>query len=326
MTLDDELYLKTLYKRLKENGYKDEEIKQRLLIVHNYFNLKTTEEVQRVEETELKRLFNATKQPQGYWLSENFKHFVLASSDSKAGRFYNERTIEQIHTMILGAQASKEADVLSRIIREIEKLLSKFLIEPSITAVSASTNEKNGENLAGYVAAVIARDHNQQHRIELTDKRRIDVQLKVEELLLSESNLFYFICPETPLSDTIILSKNLKFNEDGSVYIDYSSQFIPDMQVSTFNNRGDIVIKIECPSCSPKFLVRPQKTSIIIQAEKIQDVALKDYINTRRSGKFEIEIPISKLDDDRIFDFRSVKQRFENGVIIITLSALNNEF
>lgn len=328
LTLDDELYLKTLYKRLKENGFKDEEIKQRLLIVHNYFNLKTVDEVQSVEENELKILFNAVKQPQGYWLSENFKHFVLASSDSKAGKQYNAKTIEQINIMIRGSQASTEVDVLSRILREIEKLLSKFLIEQSMTAVSLKPEEKFGENTSehGYVAAVISQDHNQQHRIELTDKRNIHIKLKIEELLLSESKLLYFICPETSLSDTVILSNNLKFNEDGSVYIDYSSQFIPDMQVSTMNAKGDIIIKIECPSCTPKFVVSIRKRSIIVQAEKIKDVALKDYFNTRRTGKFEVEIPIGKLDEDRFFDYRSVKQRFENGVIIVTISAMNSEF
>jgi hypothetical protein len=323
LTLDDELYLKTLYKRLKENGHKDEDIKQRLLIVHNYLNLKTVQEVESVEETELKGIFNAYKQPQGYWLSENFKHFVIANSDSKAGKHYNRRTIEQINTMILGSQASTEPDVLSRIIREIEKLLSKFLIEQSQTTVSLQSNE---DDIGGYVAAVIGRDHNQQHRIELTDKRNIHVKLKVEEFALGESHILYFICPQTPLSDTIILSKNLKFNEDGSVYIDYSSQFIPDMQVSIVNTKGDIVIKIECPSCSPKFVVGTRKTSIVVRAEKIQDVALKDYINTRRTGKFEVEIPIGKLDDDRVFDFRLVKQHFENGVIIIKVPALSDEF
>lgn len=321
LTLDDELYLKTLYKRMTENGYKDEDIKQRLLIVHNYFNLKTVEEVQRVEEDELKRIFNAVKQPQGYWLSENYKHFVIASSDSKAGKHYNKQTIEQINTMIRGSQASPEKDVLSRILREIEKLLSKFLIEPSITAVSLQTNE---EHEGGYVAAVIGRDHNKQHRIELTDKRSINIKLKVEELLLGEAKL-YFICPETPLSNTVRLSKNLKFNEDGSVYIDYSSQFIPDMQVSTVNAKGDIVIKIECPSCTPKFTVGTRKMSIVIQAEKTQDATINDYINTRRTGKFEIEIPVGKLDEDKVFDLRSIKQRFENGVIIITVPALNHE-
>ena len=326
LTLDDELYLKTLYKRLQENGFKDEDIKQRLLIVHNYFNLKTVAEIQAVEESELKGIFNAQKQPQGYWISEYFKHFIIASSDSKAGKHYNRQTIEQINTMIRGSTASKEKDVLLRIIREIERLLSKFLIEQSPTTLSPKADVEAGDNLGEYVAAIIGRDHNKQHRIELTDKRQIIVKLQVAELVLGDSKSFYFVCPETPLGDTIVLSKNLKFNEDGSVYVDYSSQFIPDMQVSAANRNGDIVIKIECPSCTPTFTVRSRRTSIIVQAEKIQDVTLKDYINTRRTGKFEVEIPVGRLDEDRVFDYRSIKQNFENGVISITVSALNDEF
>ncbi|CAF3921654.1 unnamed protein product [Rotaria sp. Silwood1] len=164
LTLDDELYLKTLNKRLQEKGYRDDDIKQRLLIVHNYFNLKTIEEVERVETTELRNIFNAVKQPQGYWLSEYFKHFVLADSDSKAGKHYNQRSIAEIITMIRGAPAAKENDVLKRIIKEIEKLLSKFLIEqsPSIS----KQREPIEETAVGYVAAKIELDHNKQHKIQ----------------------------------------------------------------------------------------------------------------------------------------------------------------
>ncbi|CAF4019165.1 unnamed protein product, partial [Rotaria sp. Silwood1] len=291
LTLDDELYLKTLNKRLQEKGYRDDDIKQRLLIVHNYFNLKTIEEVERVETTELRNIFNAVKQPQGYWLSEYFKHFVLADSDSKAGKHYNQRSIAEIITMIRGAPAAKENDVLKRIIKEIEKLLSKFLIEqsPSIS----KQREPIEETAVGYVAAKIELDHNKQHKIQLTDKRQINIDLEIKELILDKSQPWYFICSREPLGNNVILSKNLKFNEDGSIYIDYSSQFIPDMQVAIINQNGDVSIKIECPSCSPNFTAFAKKGTITVQGEKIPDATLKDYVNTRRTGKFEVQIPIS---------------------------------
>ncbi|CAF1099158.1 unnamed protein product [Rotaria sp. Silwood1] len=98
------------------------------------------------------------------------------------------------------------------------------------------------------------------------------------------------------------------------------------MQVSTVNTNGVIVIKIEYLSCSPTFTVRSRKASIILQIEKLQDLALKDYINTSCTGNLEYEIPVEKLDGDIVFDYQSMKQHFENGLITITLSALNDEF
>ncbi|CAF1207628.1 unnamed protein product [Rotaria sordida] len=324
LTLDDELYLKTLHKRLQEKSYRDDEIKQRLLIVHNYFNLKTIKEVEKVETTELKNIFNAVKQPQGYWLSEYFKHFVLADSNSKAGKHYNQRSIAEIITMIRGSPAAKENDLLTRIIKEIEKLLSKFLIEqsPSIS----KQQEPNEEATVGYVAAKIELDHNKQHRIRLSDKSQINVDLEIKELIWDKLQPWYFICSREPLGNNVILSKNLKFNEDGSIYIDYSSQFIPDIQVAIMNQDGDVGIITECPSCSPNFTVRALKATIIVQGEKIPDATLKDYVNTRRTGKFEVQIPIGKLDEDKVYDFRSLKKEFSNGVIKITLSTLRDEF
>ncbi|CAF4669710.1 unnamed protein product [Rotaria sp. Silwood2] len=324
LTLDDELYLKTLNKRLQEKGYRDNDIKQRLLILHNYFNLKAIEEVERVETAELKNVFNAVKQPQGYWLSEYFKHFVLADSNSKAGKHYNQKSIAEILKMIQGAPAAKEKDVLTRIIKEIEQLLNKFLIEksPSIS----KQQEPNNETAVGYVAAKIELDYNKQHKIQLTDKRQINVSFEIKELVLDKLNSWYFICSREPLRNDVILSKNLKFNEDGSIYIDYSSQFIPDMQVAIINQDEDVGIKIECPSCSSNFTVRVRQGSIIVQAEKISDMTLKDYVNTRRTGKFEVQIPISKLDEDKVYDFPSLKKEFSNGVIIITIPKLRDEF
>ncbi|CAF3566649.1 unnamed protein product, partial [Rotaria sp. Silwood2] len=65
------------------------------------------------------------------------------------------------------------------------------------------------------------------------------------------------------------------------------------MQVAIINQDEDVGIKIECPSCSSNFTVRVRQGSIIVQAEKISDMTLKDYVNTRRTGKFEVQIPIS---------------------------------
>jgi HSP20 family molecular chaperone IbpA len=322
LTLDDELYLKKLYKRLQDNGYSNEEIKQRLLILHNYFNLKTVAEVQKVEESELRKMFNAIKQPQGYWISEHFKHFVIACSNTQAGKHYNQQTVKQINTMIDGSAASKEKDVLKKILNETGSLLSKFLIEQSRTALSSKQDVETKDSPSGSVAAVIKPGRGQQHRIEITDKRQISVELKVEKLLLDGSNSFYFVSPEAPLSDTVILSKNLKFNEDGSVYIDYSSQFIPDMRISTINNAKDIIIKIECPSCCEKdYKLSRDGNTLNIKAEKIPDIRLTDYINTMRTGKFEVEIPLGKLFEGTVFQYSSMRHSIKDGVINISIPA-----
>ena len=346
LTLDDQLYLKTLFKRLQERGYAEKEIKQKLLIVHNYFNLQTLQEIESVEEAELKGLFRAEKQPQGYWLSEYFKHFVFADDKSEDGSFYNQRSVQHVRNMIKGSSNAQEKDVLRKILNETEKILSKFLIEEPFAAFSGaqkadSSSSTGNEGLRGKISDWISgkadeepnqKSWNERNWVSIVlgssgsvsynYKQLINVELEVRQLSMNNRvQPIYFIAPKKPLADNVILSKNLRFQEDGSIYLDFSSSdYIPDMQTATINERGDLQIKIECPSCSPNFQIQPRGSSITIRAVKdLREAPVKTYFNTRRSGYFEVTIPVGQYDPEHTFDFSKIQKKFENGIIIVTI-------
>jgi hypothetical protein len=87
------------------------------------------EEVEKIVQYELEKLFNAKKQREGHWVSQDFKHFILANDESEAGRIYNNHTIDQLLTMIKASDAKQVNDVLEHIMHEIERLLKQFLEE-----------------------------------------------------------------------------------------------------------------------------------------------------------------------------------------------------
>ncbi|CAF4583420.1 unnamed protein product, partial [Rotaria sp. Silwood1] len=331
LTLDDQLYLKTLYKRLKDKGLSEIDIKQKLLIVHNYFNLHTIVEVEETEKSELIRLFGARKQPQGYWLSENFKHFVIASSDSEAGQIYNDRAIEQIRTMIKGSNAAKNNDVLDTIIKQIELLLGKVLVE-ELPVISKDNDEIfNHSNIFAkayeFATSLFASSH--ENRLNVSNKHNITVQLQLKDFQINSFETLWFICPKQTLANNIKFTKHLKFADDGSIHIDYSSQFVPDVHIFRLKDNGNIQIRIECPSCANSYNVSARGTSILIQGEKMfENITIdKDYLNTNRIGKFEIEVPIGKWEPNSAYDFRknAIQHIYENGVIIITVPNISNE-
>ena len=285
--------------------------------MHNYFNLHTKEEVEATAEYELGKLFGASKQHEGHWLSDDFKHFILANSDSEAGAAYNNHTVDQLLTMIRASNAAKINNVLEHIMFEIQLLLQKFL---EGNASSENVNEKDKDNTQ--VAATLSTATNQQQKLHVSRKDQVKVDLEIQQLPIEELNpeSLWFICPRTPLPSNVYLSKNLKFNQDGSVYIDFSSQFIPDVHIAQVNQSGDIKILIECPSCSNASIqVIVRGTTLIVQGEKFNEIMNKDYLNTRRIGKFELEVPISRLDDSKTFDFPRRQLSFEEGIITITV-------
>jgi hypothetical protein len=299
--------------------------------VHNYYNLHTRAEVEETERTELARLFNARKQPQGYWISEHFKHFIIASSDSEAGQLYNERSIEQIRTMIKGANAAKHSDVLGTIIEQIELLLSQVLVEEFPSTMEENNDDLNQSNMFGkayeFATSLFASKH--ENRLHASNKQQIKVKLEIKEFHIDHLEPLWLICPNKTLANNIKFSKNLKFAEDGSIRIDYSSQFVPDVHIFRVEERGDIQIRIECPSCANSYNITGRGSSILIQGEKMfENIAIdKDYLNTNRIGKFEIEIPIGKWEPDSAYDYRksAIKHTYEDGVIVITVPNITDE-
>jgi HSP20 family molecular chaperone IbpA len=278
------------------------------------------------EKYELEKLFGARKQPQGFWLSDHFKHFVVAYVDSEAGRKYNDRSIEQIRTMIKGSNAAKHSDILSTIIGKIEILLGKVLVEEAPVKTNFSVKNSGQGYLGSLASGIIAMiSSNREKPIEVLPQRRVNVQLEVQQLNIDKGQPLWFICPKSPLAENIALSKNLKFAEDGSVHVDYSSHFIPAVKVFRFED-GNIQIAVECPSCENSYTVTTQGGSVIIRGEKPIST-LKDsevYLNTHRAGQFKIEVPITSMEKNYVYDIRkkAIKNLYQNGVIVLTIKRL----
>ncbi|CAF2137717.1 unnamed protein product [Rotaria magnacalcarata] len=322
MTLDDQLYLKTLTKRLKDKGLKDREIKQQLLLIHNYFNLQTIAEVERVEQSELQQLFGAKKNAQGFWLSENFKHFVIAHSNSFAGEAYNNRTIENIRTMIRGANAASSPDVLSTILKEIELLLGKVLIDqPPEKPANEKHTPENPKNIVQQVVSdVVAwwgRDSKEQ--LKVYNKQQVQVELELKNVTVAAMDTLWFICPKRVLSNTVTLSKNLGFNQDGSIYVDFSSQFVPDISIVPLNDNGGVSIHIECPSCVHVTADQQGMSSILVQGEKSSELSQEPYLNTRRMGKFQVEISLEGLEKGLVLNISGMKTEVADGLVTINI-------
>jgi HSP20 family molecular chaperone IbpA len=295
------------------------------LIVHNYFNLQTVAEVERVIETELKQLFNAKKNPLGYWLSNNFKHFVIANSNSAAGEAYNKKTIENIQIMIQSANAKRNPDVLKRIIKEVEGLLSKVLVEkkPDTPSNSKDDSQKPQTWLSRVIRTMWGKDKKE---VAVSNKQQVKVKLEVKHADVEPMKNLWFICPTEPLPDNIILSNDLRFNHDGSVYIDFSSQFVPDLNIVRLNDKGDVGIHIECPSCQQVTVTQQGMTSILVRGEKIAEPQEKHYLNTRRVGKFEVEISLDGLEKDLTLNIGSLKTDFTDGILRITIPNNKSKF
>ena len=299
---------------------KDGDIKQQLLIVHNYFNLHTIEEVQRVEETELKELFDAKKNPQGFWSSKNFKHFVIAHSESPAGKAYNARAIENIRTMIKGAHAVGTHDVLNKIVNEVESLLSKVLVEElpdkfSDEKIISSDSNNYLNRVANYIAAVW--HGGSRNELKVSNKQQVEIELEVKSFDIQPVGLLWFICPKHSLSNNITLSKNLAFNQDGSVYVDFSSQFVPNINIVRVNDHGDVRVRLECPLCKEVTASREGMTSILIQGEKTIEPYQVAYLNTRRVGRFEMKIKLDGLEKNLVLNIADMKTEFIDGVVTI---------
>lgn len=217
--------------------------------------------------------------------------------------------------MIKASNAMQVDNVLEHIMYQIELLLKKFLEEKPL-----HQNENTHENLFPSVPTKLTAKPDNQQEVEVTRKIQVDIELEIKQLSVEELGLepLWFICPKKPLFENVTLSKNLKFNEDGSVYIDYSSQFIPDIHIGEANDYGDIKLVIECPSCETSSIkVNLRGSTLIIQGEKLNNKMTKEYLNTRRNGIFELEVPVGRLNDDKTFDYQKIKTDFQNGVITI---------
>ena len=91
---------------------------------------------------------------------------------------------------------------------------------------------------------------------------------------------------------------------------------------------GNIEIAIECPTCYGTYDITVRGTSIYIQGEKTiaNREASRNMLNTRLVGKFDIEVPVGKMETSHAYDFRkdALKTSYENGVITIIVSVLSD--
>ncbi|CAM4825343.1 unnamed protein product [Rotaria magnacalcarata] len=318
---EEKTFKEKSYER-QDKGLKDREIKQQLLLIHNYFNLQTIAEVERVEQSELQQLFGAKKNAQGFLLSENFKHFVIAHSNSFAGEAYNNRTIENIRTMIRGANAASSPDVLSTILKEIELLLGKVLIDqPPEKPANEKHTPENPKNIVQQVVSdVVAwwgRDSKEQ--LKVYNKQQVQVELELKNVTVAAMDTLWFICPKRVLSNTVTLSKNLGFNQDGSIYVDFSSQFVPDISIVPLNDNGGVSIHIECPSCVHVTADQQGMSSILVQGEKSSELSQEPYLNTRRMGKFQVEISLEGLEKGLVLNISGMKTEVADGLVTINI-------
>lgn len=268
----------------------------------------------------MKELFKAKKNPQGFWLSEHFKHFVIAHSESPAGKAYNSRSIENIRIMINGAYAVRIHDVLSKVVNEIELLLSKVLVEE---LPEKSSNDKDASSdptsifgrFKNYIRANWRSGASDD--LKIFNKQQVEVELEVKNVATKPVENVWFIFPKNALPTNITLSKNLGFNQDGSVYVDFSSQFVPNINIARLNDNRDVVIRIECPLCVHVTANRHGMTSILIQGEKNLEPFKKEYFNTRRVGKFEMEVALDGLEKSLVLNIGEMRTEFTDGIITV---------
>jgi HSP20 family molecular chaperone IbpA len=283
------------------------------------------DEVQKVADYELGSIFDATKTPQGYWMSDNYKHFILINNDCDAGKKHNDRTINLMHTMIDGSCAVLVDNVLERIVTQIQQLLQMYLEEKPMEDKNVKSKQQSCNTVQKTTVSKIS---DTQHGLEVSRKCTVEVKLEIKQQPSSEQGveILWSICLKNALPDNIILSRNVKFNEDGSVYIDYGSQLIPDVHIGQLNEQGDMQVLVDCPACSAaSIVVHIRGTTLVIHGEKQHNIFLKDYLNTRHVGKFEIEVPVAKLDENKTFDFSKVKKKYENGVIAIIIPVVKGK-
>ncbi|CAF1486724.1 unnamed protein product [Didymodactylos carnosus] len=196
-------------------------------------------------------------------LSNHFKHFILANDNSKTGKHYNKKTIDRLQIMIGGAlPEGKEKDLLAKIMVEIEKLLAIFLTEKK-------PERKNVlETIFSSMVRGTLKWINGRPETDLAYKKQVRVELEAKPVSFDQLKTIYFICPKEPIPEGA-MSQNLRFNHDESVYIDFSSHFVPDMTILNEKSSGDLVLRIECPACSPKYSAKPTENGLmIIQGEK----------------------------------------------------------
>ena len=238
--------------------------------------------------------------------------------------------------MIKGANAANHTNVLDAILEQIEILLNRVLVEVKSSKAEQDSNDEAAAGLASRLVGLLSRpiiarvaSSTQGTRLNLAHKNHVNVKLEVKELQMEMNQSLWFICSRETLGDNIELSRNLKFADDGSVNVDFSSQFIPNMMIRQMPN-GNIEIAIECPTCYETYNVTVRGTSIYIQGEKaISDAdGSRNMLNTRLVGKFDIEVPVGKMETSHAYDFRkdALKTSYENGVITIIVEVLSDEF
>ncbi|CAF3986111.1 unnamed protein product [Rotaria magnacalcarata] len=265
LTLDDELALSTLYDRLKDNDMKRREVKGRLVLVHNYFNLSSTIHAEKVVEYELQGIFGARKCSDGYWMSDNFKHFVLINNNTDEGNQYNENSIEQLRAVIKGSSVQATEDVLKATIDSIQYQLNLIVEQTSSETGSDETAPTNDACATGAAKVKVSKN---DYEIIRTAPIQLELEIKQVTVDSTERQPKWIICTKSPIPANIKLSKNLKFKDDGSVSVDHSSVYVPNFQISRLED-GDMEILVECPEALlPTINHTVRGHTIIIEAEK----------------------------------------------------------
>ncbi|CAF1124237.1 unnamed protein product [Rotaria magnacalcarata] len=226
-------------------------------------------------------------------------------------------SIEQLRAVIKGSSVQATEDVLKATIDSIQYQLN--LIAEQTTSETGSGETAATSDACANGAANGKESKNDHERMRTAP---IELELEIKQVTVdsTEREPKWIICAKSPIPANIKLSKNLKFKDDASVYINYSSNFTPKFQIIETNKRGDMEILVECPAALlPTINHTIRGRTVIIQAEKAKDVFKKEYLNTRLSGKFEMEVPVFEREGKVKYDLNKISRKYENGVIVLTV-------
>jgi hypothetical protein len=115
----------------------------RPILIHNFSELTTVEQVKTVIQRELVNVLGAEVQPASsnevWYHSTEFDHFILARRGSEAGDYYNDRTISLLRSQLKRRRNFPVDTVLVDIQLAAQELLQKYLAEDNGESLTHNT-------------------------------------------------------------------------------------------------------------------------------------------------------------------------------------------
>lgn len=151
LTLSDQIYIRGVLNRIRENADTDEqgdiEVAERVVVVHNFRDYSSTEDVEKCIQTDIVDGFGATKstfklhgEERVFWKNQEtgLRHVVLGREGFASGDHFNERTLSTLkqwmndETKRATARTASKV-ILSRVVGFVNSHLGSFLQAPDPT-------------------------------------------------------------------------------------------------------------------------------------------------------------------------------------------------